>query len=465
LTVSYAGRRVLVAGTGVAGRAAAEVLLQQGAEVTVIDRAENEVLARLRAAGAGVVVGDLPPDGLLAGLDDVVVSPGFAPHSPLVQAALAVGRPVYSEPELAWRLRGPGAAPWLAITGTNGKSTTTTMLAAILRADGRRTMALGNIGEPLVFAAVEPQRYDLLAVELSSQQLYWSSTMAPEAGAWLNLADDHLEWHGSFAAYGEAKRAIWRSAASGGVAIGNLDDPPVAAELAAVLGGRVVGVTLGEPGPGQLGVADGRLVDRAFGDAVDLGPADGIRPAGSHNVSNALHAAALARAYGVAPVAVAAALAGYEPEHHRNEYVSTVDGVAYVDDSKATNPHAALASLRAYPRVVWVAGGQLKNVDVTDLVATIADRLAGAVLLGVDRAEVAAALARHAPDLPVIDVSRTDDGAMVEVVRAAAALARPGDTVLLAPAAASKDMYTSYAQRGDAFAAAVRAMEADRGAG
>jgi UDP-N-acetylmuramoylalanine--D-glutamate ligase len=463
LTDSYAGRRVLVAGTGVAGRAAAEVLLQLGAEVTVIDRAENEVLAQLRAAGAAVIVDDLPPDGLLAGLNDVVVSPGFAPHSPLVGAALAAGRPVYSEPELAWRLRGPGAAPWLAITGTNGKSTATTMLAAILAADGRRTAALGNIGEPLVFAAVEPQGYDVLAVELSSQQLYWSSTMAPEVGAWLNLADDHLEWHGSFAAYGEAKQAIWRSAATGGVAIGNLDDELVAAQLMAVHG-RVVGVTLGEPAAGQLGVVDAHLVDRAFGDAVDLGPAEGIRPPGPHNVSNALHAAALARAYGVAPAAVANALAGYQPEHHRNEYVSTVDGVVYVDDSKATNPHAALASLRAYPRVVWVAGGQLKNVDVTDLVAAVADRLAGAVLLGVDRTELAAALARHAPDLPVTDVSRTDDEAMVEVVRAAAALARPGDTVLLAPAAASKDMYTSYAQRGNAFAAAVRAMEADRGA-
>jgi UDP-N-acetylmuramoylalanine--D-glutamate ligase len=173
-------------------------------------------------------------------------------------------------------------------------------------------------------------------------------------------------------------------------------------------------------------------------------------------VSNALHAAALARAHGVAASAVAAGLAGYQPEPHRNALVSTVDGVSYVDDSKATNPHAAVASLLAYPRVVWVAGGQLKNVDVNDLVATVADRLVGAVLLGVDRADVAAALARHAPDIPVVDVARTDDGAMVEVVRAAAALAHPGDTVLLAPAAASKDMFISYGHRGDAFAKAVR---------
>jgi UDP-N-acetylmuramoylalanine--D-glutamate ligase len=217
-------------------------------------------------------------------------------------------------------------------------------------------------------------------------------------------------------------------------------------------------VTLGPPPPGGFGVVDGVLVEAAGGGPVELGPADAVRPPGAHNVANALHAAALARAYGVPAAAVAAGLAGYVPEPHRNAYVTTVDGVAYVDDSKATNPHAARASLTAYPRVVWVAGGQLKGVDVDDLVASVAGRLAGAVLLGVDRAEIAAALARHAPGLPVIDVDSTHDGAMGEVVRHAARLARPGDTVLLAPAAASLDMFASYARRGEAFAAAVRAL-------
>jgi UDP-N-acetylmuramoylalanine--D-glutamate ligase len=458
--MTYEGRRVLVAGTGVAGRASALALLARGARVAVLDRNASPVLDELRDAGAAALLGDTAD---LEGLDDIVVSPGFAPHAPLVVAAQGAGVPVYSEPELAWRLRGPQAPPWLALTGTNGKTTTVTMLAAILRAAGLRCAALGNVGEPLVFAA-DDAGMDVLAVELSSQQLYWSSTMAPQVGAWLNLADDHLEWHGSFAAYEEAKVEIWRSAKAGGVAIGNLDDPRVAAHLVAVPG-RTVGVTLGEPGPGQVGVIDGRLVDNAFGELVDLAPAEGIQPAGLHNVSNALHAAALARAFGVAAAAVADGLAGYQPEKHRNALVSTVDGVAYVDDSKATNPHAAAASLLAYPRVVWVAGGQLKNVSVDDLVATVADRLAGAVLLGVDRAEVAAALARHAPDIPVVDVARTDDGAMVEVVRAAAALARPGDTVLLAPAAASKDMFVSYGHRGDAFAKAVRELGSDEKAG
>jgi UDP-N-acetylmuramoylalanine--D-glutamate ligase len=176
-------------------------------------------------------------------------------------------------------------------------------------------------------------------------------------------------------------------------------------------------------------------------------------------VSNALAAAAMARAYGVGPEAVRTGLAGYRPEPHRNATVATIAGVTYVDDSKATNPHAAAASLAAYQSIVWIAGGQLKGVDVDELVASVADRLRGAVVLGVDRAEVIAALARHAPDVPVVDVPTTDDRAMGEVVVAAASLARPGDTVLLAPAAASKDMYVSFNARGDAFATAVRALD------
>jgi UDP-N-acetylmuramoylalanine--D-glutamate ligase len=455
---------VLVAGTGVAGAAAARALLARGVEVTVLDRKASPAADALAGAGATVIIADEPPS--LDGIDEVVVSPGFAPHHPLVVAALAAGLEVYSEPELAWRLRGPDAPVWLGITGTNGKTTTTTMLAAILRAAGKRTAALGNIGEPLVEAndqsgsaasdaAHDPDRsaYDVLAVELSSFQLHWSRDLAVPVGALLNLADDHLEWHGTFAAYAQAKVAIWRG---GGTAVGNLDDPLVA-ELLAKAPGRRVGFTVDRPEAGQLGVEDGWLVDRAFGTGR-LIEADRIRPPGIHNVSNALAAAAVALAYGVPPAAVAEGLTSYTPEPHRNAFVATVAGVSYVDDSKATNPHAAYASLTAYPRVVWVAGGQLKGVDVDDLVAGVADRLAGAVLLGVDRAQVAEALARHAPQVPVVEVASTDDGAMGEVVRAAARLARPGDTVLLAPAAASKDMFVSYGHRGDAFAEAVRRL-------
>jgi UDP-N-acetylmuramoylalanine--D-glutamate ligase len=199
------------------------------------------------------------------------------------------------------------------------------------------------------------------------------------------------------------------------------------------------------------------LVSRAFGDdRVALVDAAAVRPAGAHNVANALAAAALARSYGVAPEAIADGLGTFVPDPHRNQTVHTAGGITWVDDSKATNPHAARASLLAYPRIVWVAGGQLKGVEVDDLVAEVAGRLAGAVLLGEDRAQVATSLARHAPEVPVIVVDSTDDGAMTEVVRAAAGLARAGDTVLLAPAAASYDMFTGYAARGDAFARAAR---------
>ncbi|GGJ85573.1 UDP-N-acetylmuramoylalanine--D-glutamate ligase [Pilimelia anulata] len=456
----WSDRRVVVGGTGVAGAAAAGALLRRGAAVTVLDRAASPAAERLAAAGATVIVAEPPPPDLLAGVTDVVVSPGFPPTHPLVLAAHAAGVEVYSEPELAWRLRGHGAPDWLAVTGTNGKTTTVTMLAAILAAAGRRTAALGNIGTPLVEAAVDPA-YDVLAVELSSFQLHWSRLLAPRAGALLNLADDHLDWHGSFAAYADAKTAIWRSAPAGGVAVGNLDDPRVAALLRAV-GGDRVGVTLGVPDVGDghvYGVVDGTLVESAPCAAPEpLVEVAAVRPAGAHNVANALHAAALARAAGVPAAAVAAGLRGYRPEPHRNAAVGTVAGVAYVDDSKATNPHAALASLTSYPRVVWVAGGQLKGVDVDPLVAAVADRLVGAVLLGVDRAEIAEALRRHAPRLPVVDIASVDDGAMDAVVRAAAGLAAAGDTVLLAPAAASKDMYSGYPARGHAFAAAVRRL-------
>jgi UDP-N-acetylmuramoylalanine--D-glutamate ligase len=441
---------VLVAGAAVAGAASAQALLDRGADVTVVDRKASERTAALADAGARVVVGGFTPD-LLDGVTDVVLSPGFAPHHPLAVAALAAGLDVYSEPELAWRLRGPDAPIWLGITGTNGKTTTTTMLATILRAAGLRAAPLGNIGEPLVTSAVDASWYDVVAVELSSFQLHWSRELAPAGGALLNVADDHLEWHGTREAYFAAKLAVWRGA---GFAVGNLDDDWVRAKLALVDGPRF-GFGIGEPAPGRLGVADGVLVGPAGEFLVDV---TAIRPAGRHNVSNALAASALALGAGIGVSAVRDGLNGYQPEPHRNAYVATVAGVTYVDDSKATNPHAAYASLTAYPSIVWVAGGQLKNVDVNDLVASVADRLVGAVLLGVDRAEIAQALARHAPQVPVVDVARVDDGAMREVVTAAAGLARPGDTVLLAPAAASLDMYASYARRGDQFAAAVRAL-------
>jgi UDP-N-acetylmuramoylalanine--D-glutamate ligase len=444
----FGGGLIVVCGARFAGQAAARALLDRGARVILTDRTRQQGLDALVSAGAEFV-GEL--DTLPAEVGLVVTSPGWPPTHPLFADAAARGVEVIGELEFAWRLRGPDAAPWLAVTGTNGKTTTVRMLEAMLRAAGLRALAVGNVGVSVIDAVRAVPAYQVLAVEASSYQLHWSSTIQPLAGVLLNLAPDHLDWHGSMTAYAQAKTAVW----AGTIAVGNLDDPRVAA----LLPPGAVGFTLGAPAAGQLGVIGGQLISRAFGDddTALLAVAD-VRPTGAHNVANALAAAALARAYGVTADAIAAGMRDFVPDPHRNQLVRTAAGVRWVDDSKATNPHAARASLTAYPRVVWIAGGQLKGVDVDELVAEVADRLAGAVLLGQDRAEVAAALARHAPDVPVIVVDTTDDGAMTEVVHAAAGLARPGDTVLLAPAAASYDMYPGYAARGSAFAAAVQEL-------
>ena len=406
-------------------------------------------MAGLVAAGADWLG---PLHAVPDGIDLVVTSPGLPPADAVLVSAAERGVPVWGEVELAWRLRADDAAPWLALTGTNGKTTTVHMLESILRAAGRRSVAVGNVGEPLIDAVLADPPYDVLAVELSSQQLHFAPSVAPAAGALLNLAPDHLNWHGSYQAYEDAKTAVWR----GAVAIHNADDARVAARAPR----GSIGFTLAEPATGQLGVVNGRLVDRAFG-AGDLGPVSDVHPAGLHNVANALAATALALSSGVDPAAVGDGLRAFVPDPHRNASVLVRDGVEWVDDSKATNPHAAAASLAAYQKIVWVAGGQLKGVDVDPLVAASARQLVGAVLLGQDRELVRRALARHAPEIPVIMVDSTDDGAMSAVVAAAASLARPGDTVLLAPAAASYDMFTGFGARGDAFASAAHALGSD----
>ena len=402
----------------------------------------------------------------------MVTSPGWRPDHPLFAAAARSGVPVVGEVELAWwlgqrlgqeRTSGAGPVPWLALTGTNGKTTTVRMLESILRAAGLRAVATGNVGLPVVEAVLTDPPYDVLAVELSSFQLHWSSSPRPRAAAVLNVAEDHLDWHGSMREYAADKRRIYRH---GSTNIFNADEPSGRRLVEGFDG--AVGFTLGPPEPGYVGVRDGALVDRAFEQTTRSGPGGAtgtelalvsqVRPDGPHNVANALAAAALARAHGVPAEAVRDGLLTFTPDPHRNAVVEVVGGVTYVDDSKATNPHAAGASLSSYGRVVWIAGGQLKGANVDDLVVTYRDRIVGVVLLGVDREIIRDSIARHAPGIPVLDVSATDDTAMAQVVHGAAGLARPGDTVLLAPAAASLDMYRNYGARGDAFAAAVREL-------
>ncbi|MCK9900474.1 UDP-N-acetylmuramoyl-L-alanine--D-glutamate ligase [Parafrankia colletiae] len=494
---ALSGTDVLVVGAGTSGAAAADALAARGARVLVVDAADGPAqraaAERLRRSGIEVRLGGLPAEAGPASL--VVTSPGVPPTTPLLRAAGAAGVPVWGEVELAWHWR--GLSRWLAVTGTNGKTTTTEMLGAMLLSGGRRATTAGNIGTPIVTAVGARPPYDVLAVELSSFQLHYTSTVAPHAAAILNVAPDHLDWHGGAEAYAEAKARIW--AAPQTVAVGNADDPASLALLARAPGRQVTfGLDPdGDPRP-DLTVVGGYLVDRAFSGGrliavADLGAAGhspgrnsgpraaggsgvaggsvgsglggragaqgfGAGPApavgadlGPHNISNALAAAALARADGVDPAAIGAALAMFRPGAHRNVTVGRLAGVRYVDDSKATNPHAAAASLCAYPSVVWVAGGLNKGLEFDDLVVRARSGLRAVVLMGRCADEIAAALARHAPDVPVERADGMDDA-----VEAATKLAAPGDTVLLAPAAASMDMFRDYAERGDLFAAAVR---------
>ena len=494
----WSGLRVLVAGIGVSGFAAADALAERGARVIAVDgQAPGESTLLDERAGILSILGidvrqgpghtmELPPDPV----DLVVTSPGWRPSQPLLLEAQARGVPVWGEVELAWRLRpAKGAAPWLTVTGTNGKTTTVNMLASILRAAGLRATSAGNVGTPILEAVLHPEPFDVIAVELSSFQLHWQRSVSAVASVCLNVAPDHLDWHGSFEEYLRAKGRIYQHTHV--ACIYNVADAlteQLVMEAEVVEGCRAIGFTLGVPARSMLGMVDDILADRAFVEqrqtsAAELatiadlqGEAPSIAP---HYVANALAAAALARAYGVGPLSVRDGLRAFQPDPHRIAEIASVDGVRYVDDSKATNPHAAAASLSSFKRVVWVAGGLLKGADVEELVASVAPRLRGVVLIGADRARIAEALLRHAPDVPVVEVDPAEDGGMAAselhgarmgpvevmdvVVARAVQLAQPGDVVLLAPAAASMDMFANYGARGDAFEAAVRRYAQGRG--
>lgn len=470
----WAGLPVVVAGLGLSGISAARVLHGLGARVTVVDGGDGPGLAAKAAPlveqGVTVRLGDGAT--LPAGTALVVTSPGWAPDSPLFAAADAAGVPVWGDVELAWRLRTPHPAtgepaPWLAVTGTNGKTTTVQMLASILTAAGKRTAAVGNVGVSVLDAVLAEEPYDVLAVELSSYQLHWAPSLRVHSGAVLNLAPDHLDWHGSMEAYAADKGRIYQG--NRVACVYNLADPATEAlvrEADVEEGCRAVGFGPDAPAVSNLGVVDGLLVDRAFvtdraNSAAELGAVADVNPPAPHNITNALAAAALARAYGVDAKAVRDGLRAFTPDKHRIAHVAEVDGVTYVDDSKATNTHAAAASLAAYRPVVWIAGGLAKGATFDELVAAAAPRLRAAVLIGQDRQLIREALERHAPQVPVVEPApgQTGAGAMAEVVAAAAAAAEKGDTVLLAPACASMDMFTNYGERGDLFAAAVRALQ------
>jgi len=473
----WTGLRVAVLGLGMTGFAAADTLVELGASVLVVAaKAPEETADLVGVIGAELL---LEPDlgtvpARLAEFDAelVVVSPGFHPDHALLLWAAERGIAVWGDIELAWRVRDKvNAAEWITVTGTNGKTTTVQLATHLLAAAGHRVAAVGNIGIPVLDAVRDPTGFDVLVVELSSYQLHWINRNAegalyPLASVCLNLADDHLDWHGSADAYAAAKGKVYQNTRV--ACVYNLADDAtrrMVEEADVVDGCRAIGFGLGAPGPSDVGVVDGIIVDRAFHDdrrnsALELTTHGELAAAGlaaPHSVANVLAASALVRAYGVAADTVRDALATFRLDHHRTEPVAERDGLLWIDDSKATNPHAAEASLRAYPSVVWIVGGLLKGVDIDELVSRQTQRLTAAVVIGVDRQALREAFRRHAPALPVFEVEATDtEEVMPQAVRLSAAAARPGDTVLLAPAAASMDQFTDYADRGRRFAAAVR---------
>jgi UDP-N-acetylmuramoylalanine--D-glutamate ligase len=466
---SWEGVRAVVVGIGVSGFAAADNLLHLGAAVTVLaesaEDAQREKAALLEMLGATVRIGAGATAALPSEVDLLVTSPGVPPRAPAIVSAARRGIPVWGEVELAWRLRDasrPGA--WLCVTGTNGKTTTVQMLDAILHAHGVSSIACGNVGLPIVEAVMDPAPYDVYAVELSSFQLHYTSSMSAHAAAVLNVAEDHLDWYPSMEAYAADKGRIYEHVRS--ACVYNVADPETERLVRAadvVEGARAVGFTLGTPDVGMVGVVGDVLADRAFVDerehsAAELCTLGDLASTAPHFVANALAAAALARSAGVPATAVREGLRSFVPDGHRIADLGEVGGVRYVDDSKATNPHAAASSLQAYDPVVWVAGGLAKGAGFDSLVTGVRSRLRGVVLLGRDRAVIAEALSRHAPDVPVIDVDGGDTAVMDRVVGAAARLAQPGDTVLLAPGCASMDMFANYGARGDAFAESVRRL-------
>lgn len=464
-----AGRdRVFVAGAGVSGKSSALLLNSLQVPVVLVDDSAT-------AAAAVKSLADSTTDFQVATTSEahlqlrsgdlVVTSPGWRPDTPFLVAAVQAGCDVIGDVELVWRLDQAGQfgtpRTWCVVTGTNGKTTATGMLEAMFKAGGVAAQAAGNIGVGIADVVRQEPRIDVVVAELSSFQLHWAPQLTPDAGVLLNLAEDHLDWHGSMEAYSAAKARALR----GPIAVVGWDDdlvreitakPGVLAEST-----TVIKTGLGTPetyGAQSVGVVAGQLTSRVDGRDTPLCEVGEISPAGPAGVYDAAAAAAVAVRCGVSPEAIGHALRNFEVAGHRGQTVAHAGGVMWVDNSKATNPHAADGAMAGYKNIVWVAGGQLKGAHVEELVEKHAHRLRAVVALGVDRADILGAVAKLAQDIPTHAVTTTNPiAAMDEAVQWAGAHATGGDVVLLAPAAASLDMFTGMGQRGDEFARAARA--------
>lgn len=444
-------------GAGVTGLACAQSLSSRQAEITVVDDNYGDDAGYEVLTSTSVSATDF---------DYVLTSPGWKATHPLIIQAVQEGIPLLNEIDLAWEIRqelSPGQK-WIALTGTNGKTTTVEMTASALRAGGLHAVACGNVGKTVIECVDSSEDYDALVVELSSFQLHWLKRAEFLSCAILNIADDHTDWHGSFELYADAKTSILDRSLT---AILNGDDNEVVGRTAHWIG-RKVFYSLNTPKPGEIGLVEELLVDRAFvedpQEASMIAKILEIKPTVPHNISNALAAAGLARTLGISHEKIREALAEFSPGRHRIEVIAEKNGITWIDDSKATNPHAAQASLLSALSVIWLAGGMAKGADVSGLVLRAHPRIKRAIIFGQDRNLFAQAFAEHAPHIKIIEVDPPVDylrgtpsnSFMEEIVRRAQECAEDGDTVLLAPACASMDQFVSYADRGDRFGDAVR---------
>ena len=467
---SFEGLKAVVVGFGVSGRAAATVLAEEGASVLVTEARSTEELRAASDDQAGGDAGDafMPPSGIqletgghrreqLHGADVVVVSPGVPEHAPVLQWARTEAIPIWGELEIGARLC---RVPFVAVTGTNGKTTTVEMVASMMRAGGLSARACGNVGYPFSLAARE--EHDALAVEASSFQLRFQESLHPRVSVLLNLAPDHLDWHGSMEAYTEAKARIFALQSPPDVHIGNRDDPR-ASRVSSTAPCVVRRFTAGAPRSEEVGVVNDRVVSRMrFGPDtgsggrasignLDLGAPRSRTPA---FVADAAAAAAASLSFGISPDAVTRAIESFRPLPHRGAVVAEIESIRFIDDSKATNPHAALAALQGLDRVVLIAGGLAKGVDLSPL-AEAAPRLIAVVAIG----EAAPAIADVFRGLVPVDRA----GSMEEAVQTAFHRAPRDGAVVLAPACASQDMFRDYRERGRRFAEAASSLSVPMG--
>jgi len=389
-----------------------------------------------------------------------VISPGWRMDHPVINKLRQKKISIIGEVDFAWQVKQVLAPKqvWVGLTGTNGKTTTIQMVESIFKSAKINGAVCGNVGRTVIEAVVHDKPYDYLALELSSFQIQWSDLPKYESVALLNIAEDHIDWHGSFDSYAAAKLKLL---AQGKKLIVNKSDKELSKRVSR---DSITWFSLGTPLPGELGVVENLLVDRAFSpsetEAGEIAELIDISPTVPHNALNALAAAALSLSIGINYLAVKAGLKSFVTDHHRMELVLSKSEISWVDDSKATNPHAAIASLHSYFNIIWIAGGLAKGASMDELVLNTADRIKSVILIGQDREMIAQAVLKHSPKTKIFRIDLKSDGnqLMLDVVKQAVEIAKAGDTVLLAPACASMDQFESYADRGQAFANAVRAV-------